>query len=883
MKKVNKLILLLTALLIIVCAATLVACNNNDQHTDNGKDQTVTVKLFANDGTDEFTTKKISPNGLGSVSVPSRAGHTFDGWAFDAAGTRRVPDGYTLSKDVSLYAQWTKNVYNVTFKVNGAVVGETQNVDYLGAATAPSVTDFWNKIPEGQAFDGWDTSEFGSVERDLVVNAKLTNADFTVQFKAHNQLVARFGGKSGAVVPAPADPTIVGYSFTGWKDFHDDETKFSANVIYEAQFEFVVIESIDVFANGTEIDGSFSFTLVDTVPTLRASVTNAFEGIDYSYLWNIDSKTYNGESVTPDAFAAGGTYDCSVTCTASDDFDTPSVSKTANFRLVVTKSSKDIAVNSDVIEYDWTGNAYSNLVDAIGAHVDGDENGTFTYTLNGEPFTNETALTKGSVYRVVVRYDSDKYESEKTVIIKIKAADINGTKYTLEDALETSGEIVLFGDAVLSGDYTLKSGTKLVLPYDGSADISHELAEGTTNETFYVDFEKESTYLKRRLEIDGSLTISGELVVGGTIGAKTTNAFQGAVLGNYAQIDVTDGSTLNIVNGAGVTVHGFIKGEGDTVVENGGKLKVRFVVRDFRGGSCSQKDYLDGKICPFNQYELPSVQTWLTVYAGGKVDAIAQLFASEKFNSAESTLISFGKQTGLIQLQNGYVKAKYTSAFDGTKGSGSITGGADVAAQLAERFPCTTRLEIHGDVNLSSLQLIVVGIQLDTAPVLLSISYAYDITIASGTTTVPSQFKLLPGAKLTVAEGATLALKKTPGYIGTTSLIIYEGADWNDTTGAGYFVYPHGKPAAKFTVNGTFLIATGCSFGGKIYSNSKSAKVIVESNKLSVTSKEGYGTSNQPYCDTYTETRDAQLAAANGNVTTVVSGRTYSYNGTAWN
>lgn len=878
MKKFQKLAIVAVILAIVACAALFVACNNDKQD----KNATVTLTLYANDGTDAFTTETIAPNALDSVKKPTRTGYAFDCWAFDAQGTRKVEDGYTFTKNVKLYAQWTKNVYDVTFKVNGTQIGEAEKVPYGEAATAPSLSDFWQNIPEGKAFDGWDTDEFESVEKDLTVNANLTNADFTVRFEAHDTLVARFGGKSGAVIPTPADPEIAGYVFANWQGFEAGKTKFSANATYAAQFTFETLGNIVVKAGGIAIEDALEAHAGDA-PTLSAELTNAYDGITYNYSWTVASKTYSGATITLDALT-GGEFEASVTCTASDSFDTAKATATATFAINVSRATVEVKAARSVIEYDWTGAEFANIVTEIGASVDDNDGGSFTYTLDGEEFTNATALKKGGVYLVNAHYESDNREGDLVVTVKIKAAKIGDVNYTLEDALAQGGDIVLFGDAILNGDNELKNGSKLVLPYDGSANIGNEMAEGGP-ERFYIDIEKNDTYLKRTLEVKGNLSVKGTLVVGGTIGFNDMNAFQGATSGDYAQIDLAEGSKLTVDEGGNVAVHGFIKGEGETVVNVGGTMLIHFVVRDFRGGSCAAGVYLrqTDKICPFNQYEFPSVQTWLTVYAGGTVKAHAQLFASSQFNDAESTLISYGKETGLIQLQNGYIKAKYTSHFDSTKGAAAVTGNADINAQFAERFPCTTQLEIHGDVNIGYLELPVKGMKLYTSSVHLSISYAYDITIASGKTTIPYKFKLLPGAKLTVAQGATLEI----GGGTVASLIVYEAQDWKDTTSAGYFVYPRDKAPAKFVVNGAFVVASGAAFGGKIASTVKSATVTIANNAtLAVSCSEGWaksvGTLTFESTITYTETREAELVSANGNAAKAAASTTYTYNGSAW-
>ena len=85
-----------------------------------------TVTFDANGGTCE-TASAETQNGLHTLAVlpePSRTGYTFAGWA-DADGNRVTTDT-VITEDITLYAQWTVNVYTLTVEGPCGVIYQEQ-------------------------------------------------------------------------------------------------------------------------------------------------------------------------------------------------------------------------------------------------------------------------------------------------------------------------------------------------------------------------------------------------------------------------------------------------------------------------------------------------------------------------------------------------------------------------------------------------------------------------------------------------------------------------------------------------------------------------------------------------------------------------------------
>ena len=89
---------------------------------------------------------------------PQRTGYTFKGWD----GTYQ-----NVTSDADIQAVYSKNVYNVTFKeTNGTKIGDTQRIEYEGAASAPDESAL--SIPDGYEFEGW-SENFDYITSDMTI------------------------------------------------------------------------------------------------------------------------------------------------------------------------------------------------------------------------------------------------------------------------------------------------------------------------------------------------------------------------------------------------------------------------------------------------------------------------------------------------------------------------------------------------------------------------------------------------------------------------------------------------------------------------------------------------------------------------------------------
>ena len=110
----------------------------------------------------------------------------------------------------------------------------------------------------GYTFTGWDKA-FTNVTADLVVTAQYEINTYTVTFKDWDGTVLKTQEvQYGGDAEAPADPTRTGYTFTGWdKEF----TNITADLVVTAQYEML-----------GDVDGDGNVSMADALTILRMAM-----------------------------------------------------------------------------------------------------------------------------------------------------------------------------------------------------------------------------------------------------------------------------------------------------------------------------------------------------------------------------------------------------------------------------------------------------------------------------------------------------------------------------------------------------------------------------------------------------------------------------------
>ena len=148
---------------------------------------------------------------------------------YDIYDCNAEPVEFAVQNGAVTVAAAQPEMHTVTFKDWDGTVLKTQEVQYGGDAEAPA-----DPTRVGYTFTGWDRA-FTNIMADLVVTAQYEINTYTVTFKDWNGTVLKTQQvQHGGDAEAPADPTRVGYTFTGWdKEF----TNITADLVITAQSE----------------------------------------------------------------------------------------------------------------------------------------------------------------------------------------------------------------------------------------------------------------------------------------------------------------------------------------------------------------------------------------------------------------------------------------------------------------------------------------------------------------------------------------------------------------------------------------------------------------------------------------------------------------------
>lgn len=539
--------------------------------------------------------------------------------------------------------------------------------------------------------------------------------------------------------------------------------------------------------------------------------------------------------------------------------------------------------NDDNKAYTETKDAQGNITSISGEH------GYYKVTLS-------SAFTVGSTYKVTAELNSGNYafkEGGNTIIVKYKTAKIGNAYYTIEDALSesASGNITLVGDSSGNASYIITSFTKLthgeltagytqedINNYfknykdcsSTNESINHYTLSGKTLIVPYADGVTASStentsagtdkvYSALIIPNDITLNISSTMNITAEVGhIGTSNVCQVSARGV-----VMNNGTINVKNGANILAYGYLKGSGTVNLESGATATDLFRIFDFKGGKASYATY--EKYFPINSYSLHNISCKTIVNSGSTYKAFYSITASNKwFNGTVNIIAPTSESNTLFKLSSGYIEksakpaASWTSsdeeytALDAIVGSNQICGQIDV-------------IDIHGvavdgKVKISikvNLVLFDVSVDMETSKAVpLPIAYM-DITICKDAKMTLSNcsYKFMPGAKLTVEEGATLETASGVQLVMYSTGQCNSAENFNNNPEPFYPGLCVDQTDALLIVNGTATIYGRVS--GKILSKSKDAVLTITTNNTEITVLKSYSDSNLGSIETETTTANA--------------------------
>lgn len=462
------------------------------------------------------------------------------------------------------------------------------------------------------------------------------------------------------------------------------------------------------------------------------------------------------------------------------------------FSSWITVSSQEIKTtdikdnNARKVAYSTTTNLYYTTVEK--ALLETTSGGT-TYILPGKnPFINNDCSVGSGV----------------TLCIPMTFNDANGTITAEWDGSRTDGSG--------TNDDKYKTGIFKNIIIDGT----HTPSDSTQ--------QKVDKYRMNQVFLNAKLTVEqgGYLYIGGVNGSDE-NLVKNQVTGQYSEITMSSKASLDIEGE--VTCWGYIK-EADksnngsnVIVEKTGTLKVPLVFYDFKGGGVSVAFYL-ANIFPLSQWDMPNIQSQLTVNYGGKLVGSWLLNMNDTYFSGEAQILASDNAFFNMANENSKAVIKYNpssylyttwtdSSFWYKKGTKYDPKGKGL-----------TSFDLYGGGEFGTLsvsfKLGVIPYDIVSSNFDLPINYRYQIGLHNGTFNLGNKIKFMPGSLLHVYEDATLNQ--------TNNVIYIQSINYDEASKGGSYFYPELSSTssigntARLIVDGTYNVNSG-NFGGYVETN----------------------------------------------------------------
>ncbi len=520
----------------------------------------------------------------------------------------------------------------------------------------------------------------------------------------------------------------------------------------------------------------------------------------------------------------------------------------------------------------------------------------------GGTYTVTFTANAGNDYYVVV-FGEDKTSSAATWL-KVKSVDVGGTLYTIEDALNAAANgndkvVIVTKDTAFAsaevkeqfnlydgeGYYTVASGVTLLVPY------SAEHLQTTNNFADTFAAVGAEGYAKLTLTTGIDLIVDGNLIVNAK---RVTNSAETATVygSEYGEMEVQEGATITLKNGASFESIGFSYGAGEVIAESGSKVYELFNMVGWKGGSISNA--VKDNVFPINQY------TFTSLGVKTKID-----YGAFYYTKASVTAMS---------IPSGNIDVLFISTTN--EAFMQVNQERSYIYKWVDEGTGKVNFEMHGDVAFNNISITIKALFFDysvtTENLQIPVPGNFKITIAEGTSVVPNgvQLKLLPGASLFIEQGATLKVQSGGAiYSYGTNNVVSMTVDatgetlsaWQD--GNNSLKYPHNSMAsvyrvkpvfdydattpASVTVNGNLIAEDGGLIALEIKGTIAGGQVTV--GDTAILSKESikedytvYGGTFSTKAAYFTSSLTTKLLAADGTAQDLAVGKTYTYTEAGW-
>lgn len=370
-------------------------------------------------------------------------------------------------------------------------------------------------------------------------------------------------------------------------------------------------------------------------------------------------------------------------------------------------------------------------------------------------------------------------------------------KAVAEAEKKQSAIITLVSSGKIIGKYMIPSNVTLLIPFDEGGTLYKDTPG-------YVDTynSSRSAFRTMTMATGSSIEVNGAISVGGK---HTYQMGKQGPSGPYGQIDMAEGSSITLNNGANLYAWGYITGDGAITAASGSKVYEYFQLRDWRGGNATKSmNDNEEKVFPISQYYVQNIESALTIQSGAQESTYLTVHAKVvNTASAKIDFIGDANSKSLFKIANG----------------GTLTKKYDPET---DRITYTTT----GSASLESLTLSVAGYNFNSSAYVLPINNNMTLEVLSGSVAVNCDAALLPGAQITIAQGA--ALNVASGK----SLYVYDLDQWKkgyayNSNDSGYapVLYSPTKTGTRTLTNAKIDVNGKLTAIGSVYTTESGANI----------------------------------------------------------
>lgn len=378
-----------------------------------------------------------------------------------------------------------------------------------------------------------------------------------------------------------------------------------------------------------------------------------------------------------------------------------------------------------------------------------------------------------------------------------KRTDVFDPEQTLSTAAPGS-KVVLTGDHTLRRSVTVPAGVCFVIPCF-AGDPGYTEAGGIPDGTATENGDTESLYCTLTVPEDCTLTVEGTLLVNARTGRRMPGP--GAdqnVSGGYGEIAlqgrilVKDGGCLDCAGYVNASPSGT---DGAVTLLPGAVLYETAEILRFRGAANALNSAVLG-VYPVYEQSLRSVRARLIVSCGASVFGRTKLCApTNEEETLYPALFPLIGEAGLFRIAEGGTAERI------------VPDGGENAGRIVYRF--------RGGALTQGVEFTPLpGMTLQTGEYLYPVNGDCSLVFAQGAYTLDAGLLLLPGAGITVEEGASLQIPAG------RKLVLADGGFYEKDALVGDCAYPAGRaPAALCIAEGGAVTVYGTLAGQKIAGN----------------------------------------------------------------